>query len=74
MHTDNTVLVTWDARGSVGRHVTKITLLNSGYSGEISGICGNSNGIEADDHYPKGMSKAGSDTEVGNSHIISELL
>jgi len=68
---DNVIDVTWDARGATGRHVAKINILSSGYMGQLTGLCGNHNGNEADDHFPKGDNAVGTDTEVGNSWIIN---
>jgi len=68
---EDVIQVTWDARGPTGRHVAKITMLNSGYSGQITGLCGNNNGIESDDHFPQGQNYEGTDVEVGNSWIIN---
>ena len=66
--------VTWDARGTTGRHVVKIKMLNTGYQGNLLGICGNYNNNETDDHHPANTNVVGTDTEVGNSWIISESM
>lgn len=64
-------IVTWDARGEEGRHVLKLTILNSEYKDHLMGICGDADHDPTNDHFALGMTKAVSDTEVGNSWVVN---
>jgi len=66
-------ILTWDARGPYGRHVLTLQLLDAAYQNVLTGICGNYDGDEENDHTAKDTQLISSDTEVGNSWVANTV-